>query len=420
MTSSSDSIKNLLRIKDYNLIFSGTKEVDSKMNCYAVLKLDHCLHCQSKNIIHNGYAPIHVKHISSDASMPVILQIDKQRIKCRDCLKSSTATTPLIDKHCQISNSLKRKVLAALTEDRSMTSIARENNISASTVCRLLAIFDMPFHQDYDDLPEHLAFDEVRGVGRQLHFICIDGDSHQIMKMLSNRYKKNILAYFYKFSPLARAHVKTVSMDLNGYYQDIVREIFQNAEIVIDRFHIVQMLNRSLNQLRVQVMKTFDVRSRNYKIFKSNWKLFLMRLSDLEFSKLSRFKSPKGYYTQGQLVDEGLRTNLVLSNTYDLVQNILEAMDNKDIVQLEAVINSTLEVGNQMRTTLKTFQKNMKSVLNSIRFTYYNGLLEGINRKIKQIQRTAYGFRNFRNLRIRIKLQQTGTVIKEKRPDLVA
>lgn len=167
-------------------------------------------------------------------------------------------------------------------------------------------------------------------------------------------------------------------------------------------------------------MKTFDVRSRNYKIFKSNWKLFLMRLSDLEFSKLSRFKSPKGYYTQGQLVDEGLRTNLVLSNTYDLVQNILEAMDNKDIVQLEAVINSTLEVGNQMRTTLKTFQKNMKSVLNSIRFTYYNGLQEGINRKIKQIQRTAYGFRNFRNLRIRIKLQQTGTVIKEKRPDLVA
>ena len=36
---------------------------------------------------------------------------------------------------------------------------------------------------------------------------------------------------------------------------------------------------------------------------------------------------------------------------------------------------------------------------------YTNGPLEGINRTIKQIQRTAYGYRTFKHLKARIYLQ---------------
>ena len=36
---------------------------------------------------------------------------------------------------------------------------------------------------------------------------------------------------------------------------------------------------------------------------------------------------------------------------------------------------------------------------------YTNGPLEGINRKIKQIQRTAYGYHNFEHFKARIYLQ---------------
>ena len=72
-----------------------------------------------------------------------------------------------------------------------------------------------------------------------------------------------------RFSLQARANVKTVTMDLNFYYQDIVRACFPNAQIVIDRFHMIQMLTRSFNSLRVQVMKTFDKRSRQYQLLKS-------------------------------------------------------------------------------------------------------------------------------------------------------
>lgn len=49
------------------------------------------------------------------------------------------AKSELVNKYCCSSNASKRKVLSALTEDRSMTSIARENNVSINTVQRVLS-----------------------------------------------------------------------------------------------------------------------------------------------------------------------------------------------------------------------------------------------------------------------------------------
>ena len=70
----------------------------------------------------------------------------------------------LVNKYCCIANSSKRKMLSSLTEDRSMTSIARENNTSVNTVQRVLGTCSHRFMDDYDSLPEHLAFDEFKGL----------------------------------------------------------------------------------------------------------------------------------------------------------------------------------------------------------------------------------------------------------------
>ncbi|MGL5900201.1 MAG: transposase [Lactobacillaceae bacterium] len=43
-----------------------------------------------------------------------------------------------------------------------------------------------------------------------------------------------------------------------------------------------------------------------------------------------------------------------------------------------------------------------------------NGCLEGTNRKIKQIERTAYGYGNFKHLVARIKLEEPKAVVKKR------
>lgn len=67
-----------------------------------------------------------------------------------------------------------------------------------------------------------------------------------------------------------------------------------------------------------------------------------------------------------------------------------------------------------MRGTLTTFKHNQTSVLNAGKYQCSNGCLEGINRKIKQIERTAYGYGNFDHLIARIKLEEKDAVYKEK------
>jgi transposase len=62
---------------------------------------------------------------------------------------------------------------------------------------------------------------------------------------------------------------------LNANYQLFIRQLFPNAEIIIDRFHVVQLINRAFDQLRVKILKQQgDKHSRIYKALKINWHLF--------------------------------------------------------------------------------------------------------------------------------------------------
>jgi len=296
-----------------------------------------------------------------------------------------------------------------------MTSIAREHNVSVNTVQRVLEAYSSKFYDDFDHLPEHLAFDKFKGVGKKLHFICLDGDTHKVVQILRTRFKPDILHYFYKFTPKARSMVKTVTMDLNCYYPLVARELFPNAQIVIDRFHMVQMLTRSFNSLRVQIMKQFKKQSHEYKLLKSPWKLYLMKYDKLNKTTPYYDWHFKDYLTQEHVVLDGLECNKDLENTYWIMQDFMTAIQNKDEKQIIHLLNSKHTVGKQMHQTLLTFKHNYTGVLNGISSNYSNGCLEGVNRKIKQIERTAYGYRNFSHLLIRIRLEEN--IVKEKEPN---
>ena len=85
-------------------------------------------------------------------------------------------------------------------------------------------------------------------------------------------------------------------------YMSLIKQLFPNAKIIIDRFHIVQSLNRALNMSRVHVMNCYRTSNRPlYNKYKSYWKLFLKPFETLEafnYHKVHLFKSgkPKRHY----------------------------------------------------------------------------------------------------------------------------
>ena len=75
-------------------------------------------------------------------------------------------------------------------------------------------------------------------------------------------------------------------MDMFSPYYNLAKQLFPNAKIVLDRFHIVQHLSRAISRVRVQIMNQFERKSHEYKAIKRYWKLIQQdsrKLSDKRF-----------------------------------------------------------------------------------------------------------------------------------------
>lgn len=74
----------------------------------------------------------------------------------------------------------------------------------------------------------------------------------------------------------ARDSVETISIDMYTPYLEVIRTRFPHAKIVIDRFHIVQLLNNTINMVRVkEVNKLHQRQPRDYRKLKNQWKSLL-------------------------------------------------------------------------------------------------------------------------------------------------
>ncbi|SPT61071.1 Transposase and inactivated derivatives [Aerococcus viridans] len=88
-----------------------------------------------------------------------------------------------------------------------------------------------------------------------MSLIFIDARNHEVIDIVENRQQGYLRDYFLRYSLKARLQVRTVTIDMYLPYIQVIKDCFPNARMIIDRFHIVQLLNRALNQIRIQEMK---------------------------------------------------------------------------------------------------------------------------------------------------------------------
>ncbi len=108
-----------------------------------------------------------------------------------------------------------------------------------------------------------------------------------------------------------------------------------------------------------------------------------------------------------------LDLNPQLKASYDLYHNIRHCLKTKDTKQLNTIIyGSNKQVFDYMKTSIKTIKKYMEYIENALYYGYTNGILEGINNKIKVIKRISFGYRSFYHLKNRILITQNLATLK--------
>ena len=178
-------------------------------------------------------------------------------------------------------------------------------------------------------------------------------------------------------------------------YYNLAKQLFPNAKIVLDSFHIVQHLSRAISRVRVQIMNQFDRKSHQYKAIQQDSR----KLSD------KRFYRPtfRMHLTNKEILDKLLSYSEELKHHYNLYQLLLFHFQNKEPDKFFGLIEENLkQVHPLFQTVLKTFLKDKEKIVNALQLPYSNAKLEATNNLIKLIKRNAFGFRNFENFKKRI------------------
>lgn len=102
----------------------------------------------------------------------------------------------------------------------------------------------------------------------KMRCIAQDFDNLSIIAVLEGRTQTVIRNNFLRYHRAVRYQVKIITMDLFSPYYDLVKQLFPNAKIVLDCFHIVQHLSRAMSRVRVQIMNQFERKTHEYKAIK--------------------------------------------------------------------------------------------------------------------------------------------------------
>ena len=411
--STNNYILNLLNIKDENVtILPNVEEkvIKGKNNklIYAVLSYSpsSCIKCGTINnspsdIIKWGYKTCNIK-IPKISNCNSILIIKKQRFKCKHCNSTFTAESSLVNKYCNISNNTNLKIRLELCNKISEKDIALNNNVSHNHVNRILDQISNKTIMRHEHLPEYMNWDEFKATKDtkgKMAFMIVDNNKGNIFDIQDYRKNYDLIKYFKRFQKSDRNKVKLISTDFYSGYISIANQLFKNADIVIDRFHIVIQAYNALNVTRVRLCKKSNP---NYNKLKAYWKLILKNKNKLSNEKIYS-KHFKKEVSQYDIVYYLINTNKELKETYDCYQGIINSIKNKDFKKFTSIIyHIDKNLSDKMKHVLKLYRDNIMYIRNSFKYNINNGIIEGTNNLVKCIKRIAFGYRSYKHFTARI------------------
>ena len=369
----------------------------------------YCAHCGKKNkenlVVKNGTQTVNIL-IGQQNYKPCILRLKKQRFYCKHCNRTFIAKTDIVDENCYISNKVKKYINIDLSENITQKYIAARHSVSSSTVERVLRTNQFKVNKKW--LPEVLGIDEfksIKSVDSNMSVILCDVHNGDIIDIFTDRRKRYLREYFLSFSKEARNMVKYITTDMYTPYIDLARDLFPNAQVVIDKFHIVQLMTRCMQKLRINEMKKLKTNSKEYRKLKRYWKIILKKKWKLNGVEFYKYPCYKKLTNSKEICSDLLDISETLRAGYELYQEFLWIIYSKDSDAFLRFIEKNIynkNICEEFKTALKTLYTYRFEIINALETGYTNAVVEGNNSMIKAIKKTACGFRSFENMRLRI------------------
>ena len=167
-----------------------------------------------------------------------------------------------------------------------------------------------------------MSWDEYRFKKGKMSFIAQDFNTNEVLTILDGRTQAVIRNHFLRYPRQVRRRVKVMTMDMFSPYYQLAKQLFPHAQIVLDRFHIIQHLCRAMNRVRIQIMNQFDRKSQEYQALKRYWKLLQQDSRKLSHKRFYR-PAFRAHLTNQEILHKLLSYSDQLRQHYELYQLLL-------------------------------------------------------------------------------------------------
>ena len=323
-------------------------------------------------------------HGGTFTGVPVMYKMERIRHICRECGVTFVDEYECLPWYCGMTTETEAYIVWSLGS-MTMTDIAEEIGVSVQTISNRAAAFGRQERETMlSGCYRYLSMDEIF-MGRDkngkhniywvLNDISTPWKSNNIL-IDKGRTKAEVIK---RLGQLAHPEsVMAVCIDMWKPYLEAVEDVFPQAEIVIDRFHVMKLASESINTARINA----DVSPEMKAAMKKDASLFLAsiyKLSDDDLVKLDNY----------------LKADPLLEATYFFVQELMEFYNIRGYDRaLEYLCKWETEVikSGINLPIYKTICEWLPYIMNFFHFRITSGKTEGRNNLIRQIDRMGFHY----------------------------
>jgi transposase len=183
-----------------------------------------------------------------------------------------------------------------------------------------------------------------------------------------------------------RENVMCAVIDMCDPFKNFIRSFFPHALIVADKFHVLRLLSPALLRKRKEISGT---------------------RADLKAKKLLLMSSHKLDYFSRLAIDQFLQKYPEMHELYRWKERLHSFYRIRGFTRAkEALTQLTDEMASSQIQEIKTLRRTLLKwrveILNYFKTGITNARTEGFNNKAKVVKRRAYGYKSFRNYRLKV------------------
>lgn len=302
-----------------------------------------------------------------------------------------------VDKGCRFTRRFCR-MISGLCRHMSIQAVSRHLGLRWETVKNIDKAYLMETLPALDPTLltglEYIGVDEVaRAKGHDYMTVVYDMVNGHLIWVETGRTAEVFASFLKQLPETTAAEIKAVAMDMGPAYQKAVRECLPGADIVFDRFHVMQNYSKAIqNQRRIEFRKA---NKSDKELMKGTHYLLLKnadKLNDKQNDKLQSLLDNNGNLNTLYVLKEQLQS-LWNASSFDLMKEQLEGWcqiaDQSEMLYLKKFA--------------KSLRRHCVGICNYAKHKLTSARIEAGNVSISMIRKRARGIRDTEYFKLKIR-----------------